>query len=303
MSSSSNAEPMSIRREGDVVILTMSPQRAQIIAASIWLGEANHRAWLDDLATMMEAAAEGRGVFDVHGSIIEGEAVPADVALQLPLPRNKLLRAPDLPLDHLHAVAAETVALAWPTDVSVAIALAAVSAQAAQAAEDEVAEAAAKTARAAEDAKVARAVATAKAAEAVAEIVRLTAASVQSQADADVKRVAATTADTALLDRAFFDTELSDGPNQSATLAAAAVFTAAEATAAAAAIVARAAEEAALNTAATAADVARSIELEVAAAAAEVAAVADETARRLAARATVAADLVLGLALAERSQR
>jgi len=48
---------LTVARSADHVVLTMTPQRAQLVADSIELGDTDHTLWLDSLADLLRSAA------------------------------------------------------------------------------------------------------------------------------------------------------------------------------------------------------------------------------------------------------
>lgn len=256
---------ISISPTTGMVMLTMTPQRARLLAASIWLGDGDHRVWLNTLSTTMAAAAEGSGVFERSGSSEEARTAEVVAELDLPLPRDQVpaVDDPSYPAD------ASSAAPVTPSESPVATALRAVTAQAAVEARQAVVEAAAVAAEAAKSAQLARTLAAAEAARAMEVLVSRAAVAVQVLSDARIQ-----------LARGMAEADRSTMMNIARETHVAAVT------------VARAAAQAAMQAATVAADSAMELELEVAATAAAVATVADVTADRLAARADTAAALL-----------
>lgn len=254
-------QSISIHRQGVEVIVTMTAQQAQLMASSIWLGDRQHRGWLNDLSEALESAADGTGAFGADQPSMMLLEIPEDAAADASASRA-MAAGVDRDIDALFSAEALTAALGSATETAVAEALRQVATETAQAAKDAVTVAAEKTAQAAETARRARALATTTAANAMAEVVRRTAASVKLQAEglAEAARLSGDTDDAAAT-RTAYETAL------------------------AAALVARDAAEAALEVASVAADDAMALELEVAVTAADVAAVAEDSALRLEAHA------------------
>ena len=51
---------LTVERSAGHVVLTMTPQRAQLVADAIELGDTDHTPWLDSLADLLRSAADRR---------------------------------------------------------------------------------------------------------------------------------------------------------------------------------------------------------------------------------------------------
>ena len=294
------------------VILTMTPQQAQLIAASIWLGDADHTQWLDELADLLRTNADGVSfsgdgrelagglIGDRYTALDAGSPIEADGPMGARAPKDHYVVAPDAVTGDADAVAAFARALtdAADADLEAAAGVEAVAVEAAVFARDAAASAADRTRHAAQAAKVVRAAATTRMAAIMAETVAQTALTLQLHTDEEARTVANAALEAASLVALSVlpGTELANSEKAASlaeTIRAAAVAKAEE-TALAAAVVARAASIAAMEVAAIAADAAMALELEVADTAAAVSAVATATARQVAVDRVLAADLVTG---------
>jgi len=235
-------QPMSVRLDGANVVLTLTPQRAHVMAESLDHPDAVRAGWLDEVSQMLRAAAGRRGVSEAP-----------------PLTRGAFLRGGWITEDHELAA-----------DIQADLA-----AQAAAHTDDAVVAAAKRAAEAAEDARTMTALAVAAAAESVAETAMLTAAAVQGRAD----NVARTVADEAAEAATSVAASVPTGGEAEAAVTAlllearvtAAAVVKAEETALAAAIVARAVAAAAAAVNSVAAATARQVAADTAAKAACVA--------------------------------
>jgi len=301
---------LSVERRASLVVLTMTPQRAELVADSIELGDADHTPWLDSLADLLRTAAEGAPLpvdgpriappsdapaaasGTSAGLLINADhAWPAPGIVAIPAPMSEAESAPAF---------ADALALAAQAELIAARDLEELAVVATTVTKAAVAEAASQTHQAADAARDAQSAAATKIAIATAETVRRAAYLMQLQTDEEAERVASAAEEAAEM------VALAVVPGTEAINAETAAFLAstiraaavakAEETALAAATVARAAATAAAEAAAAAADAAMALELQVADTAAAVQAVATATARQVAADQVTAADLILSWA-------
>lgn len=243
-----DAEGAFVRRLAGNVVLTMTPDRARVLATSIWL--ADRTQWLDVLAEDLSAAADRRGVFaDQMGAPRAGELLSSVCEASDPQLGGRNAagepgRASTLPIEN---ALVDALARAVAAETQIARGLEAAATHAALLAFEAVASAADRTALAAEAASDVRAVATARSAATIAETVRQAASAVLVAEEVSAAAVG-----------------IAQEVAQQAT------------------VVARAAATAAMEAAAAAADAAMALELTVRSAAVEVQTVAALTARRVA---------------------
>ena len=301
----SEMSSLTVERSAVHVVLTMTPQRAQLVADSIELGDDNHSPWLDSLADLLRSAAVNEN-FSAGRSRNDG---PFDAATAVSRTNSDNPRwpAPGAPAAHAAPseletapVFAESLALAAQAELMAARDLEELAVVATTATRAAVDAAATQTQQAADVARDAQSAAATKIAVATAETVRRTAHLLQLQADEDAELVATAAEEAAgLVALAVVPGEEAVNAETAAFLAAtirAAAVAKAEETALAAATVARAAAAAAAEAAAIAADAAMALELQVADTAAAVQAIATATARQVAADQVTAADLILNWA-------
>ena len=292
-----------LERVAGNVVLSMTPQGAQRVAASIWLGDADHSAWLGGLADLLRAAAQETNFFAESWSRESGHDHPAALGTGIRgAAATERGNAPDL--------TSSTGGSEMPPEVQAAAAFAEALGLAAEAAAVTKVAVAASANLIHEAAQAARAVQAAtanEAARATAETVKQTALALRVQTQHEAEKVARAAIEAASLVVAATtpgteDVDAEKAAFMAATIHAAAVAKAEEA-ALAAATVARAAATAAAAAAATAADAAMALELQVADAAmalelqvadtaAAVQALANVTARREAIDRVRAADIV-----------
>ncbi len=250
---------LTVERKADHVVLTMTPQRAQLVADAIELGDADHTPWLDSLADLLRSAA------------VEETSRWAGHATTSPLTPRQLRRGPD---NDNHGLAgpgapaapaaqsepdaapafAEALALAAQAELIAARDLEELAVVATTVTRAAVAAAATQTQQAADAARDAQSAAATKIAVATAETVRRAAHLMQLQTDEEAERVASAAEEAAGL------VALAVVPGTEAVNAETAAFLAstiraaavakAEETALAAATVARAAATAAAEAAA-----------------------------------------------------
>jgi ribonuclease E len=308
MTNRNSSSDILIHRVAGSVVLTMTPQQAQLVAASIWLGDADHTQWLDDLAGRLRTTAD-RGSVDAGGYLAgeQAEETPVDVtrataATSAPAdadlsPRQTISGTPRVAASDADAVAAFAQAMTDAADAELEAEadLEALAVGAAALAREAVTSAADRTRHAAHAARVERAAATTHMAEIMAETVAQTALALQLHTDEEARTVArAALAAASIVARSVLPGRDDVNRQKAASLAETIRVTAvakAEETALAAAVVARAAAMAAVEVAAIAADAAMALELEVADTAAAVSAVATATARQVEVTRAVAADL------------
>jgi hypothetical protein len=307
-----NMTTPAVRRAADKVVLNMTPQQAQLLAASIWLGDADHTDWLDSLAELLSGAAD-RGTAFAEGfassvgggqsrrRTSEAEYDPGLVHARSdrdgPSGQAPLTSKPESPEAPDLAAFAEAMTTSANEELSIAADLEAVAAAAVNRARDAMAIAAERTLEAARKAKTARAAATTQLAQFVADTVKITALAVRREAEGEAQRVGAAAKRAAELVAMAVTPGTEAASRETATALATTIREAAEAksvdTATAAAVVARAAATAALEAAATAADAAMTLELEVAARVASVQEVAAATARQVAEETAQAAEAIM----------
>jgi len=283
--------------------LTMTPQRAELVADSLELGDADHTPWLDSLADLLRTAAEGvpepadgPGI-DPHPDAAAGTCASPLMSADLAWPAPGVVAIPAALSEADSAPAfANALALAAQAELIAARDLEELAVVATTVTTAAVAAAGTQTHQAADVARDAQAAA-AEIAIATAETLRRAAHLVQLHTDEEAERVVSAAEGAARLVALAVvpGTEAINAETAAflaATIRAAAVAKAEEA-ALAAATVARGAATAAVEAAAAAADAAMALELQVADTAAAVQAVATATARQVAADQVIAADLIL----------